>query len=66
MESSEANMAVDRSQQFLDKMNDLVLSSFTCLSIGLGQDLGLFDVLAAHQRPLTSTELAQEAGCKER
>ncbi|KAJ8029180.1 putative methyltransferase C1B3.06c [Holothuria leucospilota] len=53
-------------EEFGSKLGSIVTNGFTCISIAMGAEVGLFDVLADCKEPKTSQELAQISGMKER
>ncbi|KAJ8029178.1 putative methyltransferase C1B3.06c [Holothuria leucospilota] len=60
------NSQEDSSEDFGSKLGSVVTNGFTCISIAMGAEVGLFDVLADCKEPKTSQELAQISGMKER
>jgi hypothetical protein len=58
--------ATEAESQFAEKMKNTVTSGFVLAGLALGTKLGLFDILAESDDPLTSGALASKAKCKER
>lgn len=53
-------------KQFEEHMWRLSTTGFTMVSVMFGNELGLFDIMEDANRPLTSSEIAELAGLKER
>ncbi|XP_013384947.1 uncharacterized protein LOC106154929 isoform X2 [Lingula anatina] len=55
----------DATEDFRDYMADVVSKGHTCLSIALGHELRLFDVLGDFDESKSCRVIAETAGCKE-
>lgn len=53
-------------QKFGEHMWQLTTSGFTLVSVIFGDELGLFDIMQNTGNPLTSSDMAEKAGLKER
>ena len=53
-------------REFTHKMDTIVSHGYLSLSIAIGSQMGLFDVMATMESPATAGEIAEKAGCKER
>lgn len=51
-------------QDFTNKVEDIVMKGFTCLSMALGHKLRLFDYVTS--KPRTSKEISAAANMRER
>ena len=54
------------SKQFGEHMWQLTTSGFTLVSVIFGNELGLFDIMQNAGEPMTSLEIAEKVGVKER
>ncbi|KAJ8029388.1 Sterol 4-C-methyltransferase strm-1 [Holothuria leucospilota] len=57
---------MESSEDFAARMNSILVKGFTCMSVSIGYELGLFDLLAELKEPKTSQEIADAGNMKER
>ncbi len=57
---------MDTIEKFSEKMNDLIMSGFTALSVAVGSKIGLFELMAQMDEPKTSQQIADAGDFKER
>ncbi|KAJ8029387.1 Sterol 24-C-methyltransferase [Holothuria leucospilota] len=57
---------MESTEDFADRMNSMLIQGFTCMSVSIGYELGLFDLLAEMKEPKTSQEIADAGNMKER
>ena len=66
-DSGMADSGMEKEERdFTDKMDTIVSHGYLSMSIAIGSQMGLFDVMATMESPATAAEIAEKAGCKER
>ena len=63
---TESPVTLSKSDEFTQKMNEVVKSGFITLGLALGSRLGLFKAMAQLDGPATSKQIADAVNCKER
>ena len=61
-----AQIGLQGKKTFVEYMSDFNKYGYTLMSLVLGYDLGIFEVLKNAGKPLNSTEIADLANLKER